>query len=146
VTRATPPAQLDGSSACAQEPIHIPGAIQPHGAVLAALADGLAVTHASANLAAILGRSPDTVLGRSLEQALGPEACRVLAGVGASDGAAFDPVCVLAPPQGGSLHLQAHRSGRHICVDIEPVGAEAAHPPPISLVRSVLQTFEHAAG
>ena len=34
-------------SGCTSEPIHIPGAIQPHGAVLAALANGLLVTHAS---------------------------------------------------------------------------------------------------
>jgi len=32
------PSELDPSS-CEREPIHIPGAIQPHGAVLAALAD-----------------------------------------------------------------------------------------------------------
>jgi len=38
------------TSSCAQEPIHIPGAIQPHGALLAALVDSRLVTHASANL------------------------------------------------------------------------------------------------
>jgi chemotaxis family two-component system sensor kinase Cph1 len=43
-------------SRCEREPIHIPGAIQPHGALIAANADGLAISHASANLAAILGR------------------------------------------------------------------------------------------
>jgi hypothetical protein len=51
-------------SLCENEPIHAPGAIQPHGAVLAALADGLLVTHASANLFAILGRPVEAVLGR----------------------------------------------------------------------------------
>jgi diguanylate cyclase (GGDEF)-like protein len=143
---SSPALPLDVSSACALEPIHIPGAIQPHGALLAALADGLVVTHASANLAAILGLLPEAVLGRPLEMALGPMACRALTVTGLPDGTTFDPACGLAAPQGGSLHLQAHRSGRHICVDIEPVGIGAEHGPPISLSRSVLETFEHAAG
>ena len=37
-------------ASCDQEPIHIPDAIQPHGAVLAARLDDLLVTHVSANL------------------------------------------------------------------------------------------------
>lgn len=39
---------------CEREAIHVPGAIQPHGALLGALSAGLVVTHASANLQAIL--------------------------------------------------------------------------------------------
>ena len=65
-------------TSCEREAIHIPGAIQPHGALLAVLLDGRLVTHASANLAAILGRSAEAVLGRPLEEAIGKEACRGL--------------------------------------------------------------------
>ncbi len=50
-------------SLCELEPIHTPGAIQPHGAVVVAHTDGLAVSHASANLEAILGRSAEAALG-----------------------------------------------------------------------------------
>jgi light-regulated signal transduction histidine kinase (bacteriophytochrome) len=67
-----------GKSACGQEPIHIPGAIQPYGAVLAVAVDCRRVTHASANLAGILGRSADVALGRPLEAAIGEATCREL--------------------------------------------------------------------
>lgn len=61
-----------------QEPIHIPGAIQPHGAVLAARLEDLLVTHVSANLADILGVPPDAALGHPLSATLGEAACGVL--------------------------------------------------------------------
>ena len=51
---------------CDRETIHAPGLIQPHGAMLAALADGLIVTHASANLATILGCPAEDIIGRTL--------------------------------------------------------------------------------
>ena len=57
---ASPEADL---SFCELEPIHVPGAIQPHGAVVVALADGLVVSHASANLEAFLGRPAETRTG-----------------------------------------------------------------------------------
>ena len=41
---------------CAEEPIRVPGAVQPHGALLASTGPGLAVVVASANAAAVLGR------------------------------------------------------------------------------------------
>jgi len=83
-------------SLCEQEPIHIPGAIQPHGAVLAALADGLLITHASTNLAAILGRHAETALvGRTLAEVVGEAACRALQGAGPRDGTALGQVYYL---------------------------------------------------
>ncbi|PPQ33885.1 phytochrome family protein [Rhodopila globiformis] len=63
---------------CDQEPIHIPGAIQPHGAVLAARLEDLLVTHVSANLADILGVPPDAALGHPLSATPGEAACGVL--------------------------------------------------------------------
>jgi diguanylate cyclase (GGDEF)-like protein/PAS domain S-box-containing protein len=130
---------------CFSEPIHIPGAIQPHGAMLAALADGLLVTHASANLAAILGRSVEAVLGRPLENGIGAAACRTLLDAGTSGGVAPDRVHSLSLPDGGILYLRAHRTGRHICVDIEPLDAEPLQRWPVFMARSVVRTFLHAA-
>jgi diguanylate cyclase (GGDEF)-like protein/PAS domain S-box-containing protein len=132
-------------SSCASEPIHIPGAIQPHGAVLAALANGLLVTHASANLAAILGPPVEAVLGRPLENAIGAAACRALLDTGPGGGVTPELVHFLSLPDGSMLYLRAHRTGQHICVDIEPLQFEPLQSRPISLARSVLKTFEHAA-
>jgi len=133
------------TSLCDSEPIHIPGAIQPHGALLAALADGLLVTHASANLAAILGRPVEAVLGRSLENAIGDAACRELLDVGTSGVASLAQVHTASLPDGRMLYLRAHRTGRHICVDIEPLQFEPLQRRPIFMATSTVRMFEHAA-
>jgi len=63
---------------CDREPIHIPGAIQPHGALLAASADLGLVTHASQNMSTILGRPAAEMLGKPLREAIGEAACLAL--------------------------------------------------------------------
>jgi PAS domain S-box-containing protein len=49
--------------ACAREPIHIPGSIQPHGVLLAVDAERGLVTQASANAGEVLGLPLDGILG-----------------------------------------------------------------------------------
>jgi PAS domain S-box-containing protein len=129
---------------CEQEPIHIPGAIQPHGALLATLADGSLITHASANVAAVLGRPAEELFGRPLAMALGDAACQVL--LGATPGARtyLTQVHAIPGPGGGSLHLQSHRSGQRICVDIEPVRSEVWQQPSVTMAQSVIETFAGA--
>ncbi|QRN98378.1 GAF domain-containing protein [Archangium violaceum] len=51
---------------CAKEPIHIPGAIQPHGVLFALHEPALTVAQVSANVADILGIEPELLLGRPL--------------------------------------------------------------------------------
>ena len=136
--------QRFNTSLCEREPIHVPGAIQPHGALLAVLADGLSITHASANLAEILGYSAEAVLGRPLEEVLGPAACRVLLGAGLHEGTAPGQEYFLPGPDGRTCHLQAHRSGRSICVDIEPMRSEPWQRLPVTIAQSVLKTFKQA--
>ena len=51
---------------CADEPIHIPGSIQPHGVLLACRVGPLTVVQASENVAALLGLSLEDVLGASV--------------------------------------------------------------------------------
>jgi diguanylate cyclase (GGDEF)-like protein len=131
-------------SLCEREPIHIPGAIQPHGALIAARADGLLVSHASANLATILGRPADSMLGRPLQDAIGEAACRILHGSLRRDGIALGKVFALPGPKGSPLHLHAHRSNQTICVDIEPRHIESGPRSPIIMAQSVLETFNQA--
>jgi diguanylate cyclase (GGDEF)-like protein len=135
-----PPNPRGNPSPCDLEPIHIPGAIQPHGALLAALADSGAVTHASANLSAFLGIEAETVLGRPLAEAVGAAAYEVLMGIGVET-----PwqMCSLPGPDGGTLHLNAHRSGQYLCVDIENLRREAGQRLPVAKTQSVIETFRH---
>jgi diguanylate cyclase (GGDEF)-like protein len=142
-----PQSHLPGShrSSCEWEPIHIPGSIQPHGAVLAVLSDGLLVTHASANLAAILGRPAEAVLGRPLQTAVGEAACRVLLGEVSGGHSALICAHSLIGPDGSPLDLRAYRSGRRVCIDIEPIHRDPNQRPPVVLAQSVLETFRHTA-
>ena len=50
---------------CDQEPIHIPGAILPHGAMLVLEAETLEVLQAAGNTLALLGLPIQELLGRS---------------------------------------------------------------------------------
>jgi diguanylate cyclase (GGDEF)-like protein len=68
-------------SACAQEPIHTPGAIQPHGVLIATYPGEQRISHVSANFEASVGLHPGLVLGGDLDRLLGPAAA---AGVVAS--------------------------------------------------------------
>jgi len=137
----------DEPCACEQEPIHIPGAIQPHGAVLAVLPDGR-ISHASANLAGFLGMPPEAALGRTLDGAFGNAACGGL--LAALDQAGLEAALAgvahcLPGPDGGVLHLQAHRSGRHFILDIEAPGREPWRSMPVTAVRPILEGFARAA-
>lgn len=51
---------------CEREPIHIPGAVQPHGVLLACRGESLTVTQVSANAADCFGRTPDAIRGQPL--------------------------------------------------------------------------------
>ena len=58
---------------CDREPIQLPGAVQPHGALLAIDPNTLCVTHASANLEAFLGIAAPDALGRAAAAVLGED-------------------------------------------------------------------------
>ncbi|MCD1640074.1 hypothetical protein K7H92_15255, partial [Pseudomonas stutzeri] len=51
---------------CDDEPIHIPGSIQPHGYLLILREDDLSIANISANVAGLLAIDVDVVLGKSL--------------------------------------------------------------------------------
>ena len=134
------------TSACGREAIHTPNAIQPHGALLAARVEGRLVSHASANLAAILGQPAAEVLGRPLKEVFGEAAGGALEGcAGPRNGTSLSQVHAFPGPGGSTLCLRAYLSGAHICVDIEPVRHCPGPGTPVTLAQSVLETFSHAA-
>ena len=58
------------SRACDQEPIHVPGSIQPHGHLLAMAPQGLRLTHASAGAGSILTVPIAAAFGQPLDAVL----------------------------------------------------------------------------
>ena len=66
---------------CEREPIHLAGAVQPHGALLLLAEGGLRVLQASANTPAVLGVAPAELLGQPLTRLGGDVASRVTEGL-----------------------------------------------------------------
>jgi two-component system, chemotaxis family, sensor kinase Cph1 len=64
------PIDLDN---CAREPIHIPGSIQPRGVLAVVREPDFEVRQVSANVADLLGRPVEAVLGRHLSALIGAE-------------------------------------------------------------------------
>lgn len=100
-------------SACHAEPIHIPGAIQPHG-VLLALGPEMRVSRAAGDLRGLLGVEGDP-LGRPLGDLVDLGAVVPDAGPGE---AAF--AGTVAGAAGKPLDLFAHRAGDELIVELEP--------------------------
>jgi diguanylate cyclase (GGDEF)-like protein len=80
-------------SACAREPIHVPGHIQPHGVLVAACAATRMVVQVSGNFTASTGLDVTAVLGADLDMFLGPEAAEALDAALASE--CYAPLNVL---------------------------------------------------
>lgn len=112
---------LDDLDLCAREPIHIPGSIQPHGALLAFELGSGTVLHASDNLADFLPTDNLPTLGRSISDLFGEAAAGQLASLNLSRGRSTVGHSLLdlpARPQAGQLHdleaiVHVHRG---VCV------------------------------
>lgn len=119
-------------SDCAREPIHTPGAIQPHGFLLALERHSLDVTQASSNVESFIGLAATALLGKPVTEFLqAPEAELLLATIAAPS---------LADGNAVGLHMAGrrfdgtvHRSDGVIILELEP--AETTHA---GLLRSGL--------
>ncbi|PRY14448.1 SpoIIE family protein phosphatase [Kineococcus rhizosphaerae] len=110
---------------CDREPIHVPGAIQPHGFLLAVDRSTRTVVVASETTAAFLGRPAGELLGRPLGEVLGDQLALDVFDVEASE--------VLSEPLRARLDLLSgaatdvdvvlHLSGDRLVVEVEPVGS-----------------------
>ena len=135
-TPAYPAADLTN---CEDEPIHVPGAIQPHGLLLALDPDTQAVAVASANVDALAGVSADEAVGRPLECLLGdPLAEHVRRRL--AEGVLDEPLVVHLPHDlpgslaGAEVDVALHRTDARLVVEVETVGRP----------RSVMLSYQSA--
>jgi two-component system, chemotaxis family, sensor kinase Cph1 len=116
---------------CDREPIHIPGAIQPHGVLLALAEPALVVQQASANLPAMLGLAARATLGQPLATMVGGEAAERIA-----RGLAHEPLDEVNPLElviaGARFDGVLHRSEGVVILELEPdpapLPARTHHP------------------
>lgn len=103
---------------CSKEPIHIPGAIQPFG-VLLAFDEELRITHCSENVTA-LGRDPGAALGASIEELIG---CDVRPLIRAGDFESSQPFRPGGPLAAGDWEASLHRHRGQLILELEAVPA-----------------------
>ncbi|MBV9879321.1 MAG: hypothetical protein JO180_02445, partial [Gemmatirosa sp.] len=153
-TTLSPDAPVDLTN-CDREPIHIPGAVQPHGVLLVLREPDLAIVQVSANAGACLGAPPDRLLGRRLDELLGPEqTASVLDAIGRGEPRGFRSLALelatSARVVDGAVTRRfgavVHRSDGVVILELEPEDGT----PPLSAdqlnatVQRTLSHVEHA--
>ncbi len=111
--------------ACDREPIHIPGAIQPFGVLLAVEPGARAVRHVSENCAALLGKRPDELLGLSLREAVGEAAEAALRAAWETREGERSPVPVALAS--GEAQAHVHVQDGLVLIELEP-GSDLSLP------------------
>lgn len=113
---------------CAREPIHLAGAIQPHGYLISCSRADWTVQHVSANIEALFGAPPEEIIGRPLRELIQDDVLQIIGDTVASSesgdtarraGAAnigdMASVCDLtAHVDGDLLHLEIEPQPRQI--------------------------------
>jgi chemotaxis family two-component system sensor kinase Cph1 len=110
-------------SNCEREPIHIPGAIQPHGILFALDETDLRIAQVSENTLGLLGLGASELLGHSIEEVIGPENLELLEDALAR-GAIEDlnPLAISIRTVSGPQSVDAimHLSSGEIVLELEP--------------------------
>lgn len=108
---------------CDREPIHLPGSVQPHGAMLVCDPTTFRITFASANLLEITGCEPGAALGAELATILGADAAHDVRNAAAKTGGSEIAGVVLGVRLHGRttpVNLVIHHHLGRAFVEIEP--------------------------
>jgi light-regulated signal transduction histidine kinase (bacteriophytochrome) len=109
------PVDLDN---CASEPIHVPGAIQPHGVLIAVTEPDLVVAVVSGNIGEWFATTAADAVGRPIEELIGADGRATVERVRAMDWERrFDEV--LMAHESGPLIATLYRSGPYLVIEIE---------------------------
>ncbi|SDJ64301.1 sensor domain-containing diguanylate cyclase [Billgrantia gudaonensis] len=129
-------------SGCAEEPVHIPGAIQPHGCLLCLDVQKESIRQVSANLADVLGISPEQALRESPRHLLGDSLYESLVHALASPGDVPESRSAHLGPEQRRFQLTAYRSGTWLVVELEPLLHEDDHRLLVTLNRWLMTMGE----
>ncbi|QXZ80488.1 hypothetical protein [Rhizobium sp. L51/94] len=130
---------------CDREPIHIPGSIQPHGALLVVDPASHVVMYASANTADFIELPPGEAVGRALPFVLGPELAHHIVNVAArAGGTQADGVMVNIPVGTGDTFafITIHRFGERLILEFEKPASGADTEVALSLTQALVRRLD----
>jgi chemotaxis family two-component system sensor kinase Cph1 len=105
---------------CDKEPIHIPGAVQPHGVLFACHGDDWAVSQVSDNVETVFGEPAEAVLGRPLGSQLDRSSTVHLTHLAAQESLRGLPPFRVVSRAGRAFDAVVHRSGSTFVLELEP--------------------------
>lgn len=103
---------------CAREPIHIPGAVQPNGVLIAVSDPELRITQISASVENVVGRAASSLLGHALCDLLDVSSLGLPPVPAGEALGQHNPVHVEVA--GRPFEAVLHRSGERLIVELEP--------------------------
>jgi chemotaxis family two-component system sensor kinase Cph1 len=106
---------------CAREPIHLPGAIQPHGALLVIDPDSLEILQATVNTTEVFGTAPGQLLATGMSALVGVDFQTTLRDRLAT---ASGPNPLAVQVRGRNFDVIVHRTGDVGVVEFEPAAAD----------------------
>ena len=128
---------------CDREQIHVPGLIQPHGALLAMEAPSLTIVQAGGDLMLVTGEPG--VLGRRLDEMLGPAQCAQVRAAAEDSGKLERPHHLFSHAVGDRMvDASLHASGNLLVLELEP-RYEAEPDDPLSLVQNMVGQVRRTA-
>lgn len=134
----TEPAQPElDLSTCDREPIHIPGAIQPHGALLALRGDDQTVAQVSENIGDYLGRDAESVLGLRIAELFDADSAGEIARALAADGTDRAPLGLRAG--GVAFDGLVHRHDGIAVLELERASAVDPSDRPMRRALAIVQ-------
>ncbi len=124
---------------CDREPIHIPGAIQPHGALLALDDNLIQVLRHSANAPELLGLY-GPINGNTAEAVLGGELLHTLRNAVNSSQQPGRPALLFGQPMpsGALFDIALHRHLGRTIVEFEPATDDGSRQQPLTLARALI--------
>ena len=133
---------------CDREPIHIPGAILPHGVLLVLDSDTLEVLQAAGDLPGLLGTSLQALLGNTVDTVLNPAQTDHLRRLSAEQQLTtprhlLDPALRVLPDR--PLDASLHRCGNTLVLEFEAadIGDRFASDP-LAAVQDMVEGFDAA--
>lgn len=132
---------------CDREPIHIPAAIQPHGALLTLDPQTFSIVQAGGDTARILGTPPGALPGQPMAAWFPPDCVARLRCLLAIEGPTPRPVhaFTLATRQDGqAIEAVAHGSGGLVVLELEPL-REPGPDDALGQVQAMLLRVQQAA-